>query len=517
MRNRFKWKVSSALSVVLLMLPVSYVANADTVQVRNVPKTHYLEAKSENVRWGNIGKGDPVLTVNSGDIVTVEAFTHHSGDDYERMIKGDAGAEDIFHWSETEKHEADRRPGVHIMTGPIAVEGAEPGDVLEVKILDMKLRPSGNGEYAGKTYGSNVAANWGLLYGEMEETPNTREVVTIYEMETKGGNDYAKALYSYRWTPQTDPSGTVHPTIDYPGVIVDHSTVEENHDVLKGIHVPVRLHFGTMSVAPKEADVVDSVPPSYYGGNIDDWRVTEGATMYYPVSVPGALLSVGDPHAGQGDSELNGTAIETSVTGDIQLILHKKAELVNKLKALNFPLLENENEWVVHGFSYANHLAELGKDAQTEIFKQSSLDKAMKDAANKTKSFLMRGMDLTEDEAYSLMSVSTDFGITQVVDGNWGIHGIINKKIFGEKEQKRALLRNSFEQFGADIGWDPATKMITIQYNGNILSAKIGATTATFNEEPIKLTAPIQLNDQKLAEVSEYFVTFYRAKLSKTE
>jgi acetamidase/formamidase len=272
-----------------------------------------------------------------------------------------------------------------------------------------------------------------------------------------------------------------------------------------------------MSVAPKEADVVDSVPPSYYGGNIDDWRVTEGATMYYPVSVPGALLSVGDPHAGQGDSELNGTAIETSVTGDIQLILHKKAALDNKLKALNFPLLENENEWVVHGFSYANHLAELGENAQTDIFKQSSLDKAMKDAANKTKSFLMRGMDLTEDEAYSLMSVSTDFGITQVVDGNWGIHGIINKKIFGEKEQKRTLLRNSFEQFGADIGWEPATKTITIQYNGNTLSAKIGATTATFNEETIKLTAPIQLNDQKSAEVSEYFVTFFQAKLSKTK
>ncbi|UPK46582.1 acetamidase/formamidase family protein [Paenibacillus pabuli] len=517
MEKQLKRKVSAALSAILLMNPVCYVANADTIRIGNIPKTHYLEANSENVRWGNIGKGDPVLTVNSGDIVTVEAVTHHSGDDYERMIKGDIGVEDIFHWSETEKHKADRGPGVHIMTGPIAVEGAEPGDVLEVKILDMKLRPNGNGEYAGKTYGSNVAANWGLLYGEMEEAPSTREVVTIYEMQTKGGNDYAKALYNYRWTPQTDPDGMVHPTIDYPGVIVDHSTVDENHNVLKDVLVPVRLHFGTMSVAPKEADVVDSVPPSYYGGNIDDWRVTEGATMYYPVSVPGALLSVGDPHAGQGDSELNGTAIETSVTGDIQIILHKKAALGNKLKALNFPLLENENEWVVHGFSYANHLAELGEDAQTEIFKQSSLDKAMKDAANKTKSFLMRGMDLTEDEAYSLMSVTTDFGVTQVVDGNWGIHGIISKKIFGDKEQKGMSLRTSFEQFGADITWEPATKMITIQYNGNTLSAKIGATTATFNGKTIKLTAPIQLNEQKSAEVSDYFVTFYQAKLSKTE
>lgn len=516
MGNRLKWKVFAALSIGSLLIPGVNVINADIDQVSIKPKTHILKANSENVRWGNIGKGEAVLTVNSGDIVTVDAITHHSGDDYERMIKGDAGVEDIFHWTESEKTEADRGPGVHIMTGPIAVEGAEPGDVLEVKILDMKLRPNGNGEYAGKTYGSNVAANWGFLYGEMEEEPVTREVVTIYEMDSEGGTDYAKALYSYRWTPQTDPDGNVHPTIDYPGVVVDHTTVEENHNVLKDVRVPVRLHFGTMSVAPKEADIVDSVPPSYYGGNIDDWRVTEGATMYYPVSVPGALLSIGDPHAGQGDSELNGTAIETSVTGDVQIILHKKDKLDNKLKSLNFPLLENENEWVVHGFSYANHLEELGEDAQKEIFDKSSLDKAMKDAAHKTKAFLIRGMELTEDEAYSLMSVTTDFGVTQVVDGNWGVHAIIDKKLFGDAERSMTPLRSSFEQFGAKIEWEPNTKMVSILYNGNTLSAKIGETKAAFNGETVRLIAPIQLNAQKSAEVSEYFVDFYQAKLSKT-
>ncbi|MFS0869166.1 acetamidase/formamidase family protein [Paenibacillus xylanilyticus] len=517
MKIHLKWNVFVAFSIAVLMIPNSYVANANIVEGVSEPRTHVLKANSENIRWGNIGKGDAVLTVNSGDIVTVEAITHHSGDDYERMIQGDAGIEDIFHWNESEKTEADRGPGVHIMTGPIAVEGAEPGDILEVKILDMKLRPNGNGEYAGKTYGSNVAANWGYLYGEMEEEPVTREVVTIYEMDSDGGTDYAKALYSYRWTPQTDPDGNVHPTVDYPGVIVDHTTVKENHNVLKDVRVPVRLHFGTMSVAPKEADIVDSVPPSYYGGNIDDWRVTEGATMYYPVSVPGALLSIGDPHAGQGDSELNGTAIETSVTGDVQIILHKQDTLNNKLKELNFPLLENENEWVVHGFSYANYLAELGENAQKEIFNQSSLDKAMKDAAHKTKAFLMRGMQLTEDEAYSLMSVTTDFGVTQVVDGNWGVHAVIDKKLFGDAEREMTPLRSRFEQFGAQIEWEPATKMVSILYNDNKLSATIGETTATFNGETIKLIAPIRMNAQKSAEVSEYFADFYQAKLSKTK
>ena len=91
--------------------------------------------------------------------------------------------------------------------------------------------------------------------------------------------------------------------------------------------------------------------------------------MYYPVAVPGGLLSVGDPHASQGDSELCGTAIECSLTGTFQLILHKKATLAGTpLAALNYPLLETQDEWVVHGFSYANYLAELGPKAQSEIY-----------------------------------------------------------------------------------------------------------------------------------------------------
>lgn len=509
-------KTSVALSMLFIMNSAVGVMYADTSGVGNKPKTHVLKANSDTIRWGNIGKGDPVLTVNSGDIVTVEAITHHSGDDYDRMIKGDAGVEDIFHWIEGEKNEALRGPGVHIMTGPITVEGAEPGDVLEVKILDMKLRPNGNEEYAGKTYGVNAAANWGYLYGDMVEAPETREVVTIYEMDTEGGTDYATALYNYKWTEQTDPDGQVHPTIDYPGVIVDHNTIEKNFDVLKGVKIPVRLHFGTMGVAPKEADIVDSVPPSYNGGNIDDWRITEGATMYYPVSVPGALLSIGDPHAGQGDSEINGTAIETSVTGDIQVILHKKSSLNKKLRLLDFPLLENENEWVVHGFSYANYLEELGPNAQKEIFNNSSIDKAMKDAAYKTREFLMTGMDLNEDEAYSLMSVSTDFGITQVVDGNWGVHALIDKGQFGDPERKPVGLRSSFESFGVKVGWKAASKTVTFSYNGNVLEMKVGSTTGIYNGEIVKLIAPINIVNEKV-EVSEYFANFYKAKLAKTE
>jgi acetamidase/formamidase len=122
-----------------------------------------------------------------------------------------------------------------------------------------------------------------------------------------------------------------------------------------------------MGLAPKEADIVDSIPPSYFGGNIDNWRIGKGATMYYPVAVEGGLFSVGDSHAAQGDSEICGTAIEMSLTGTFQLLLHKKDKLTGSLAALNYPLLETQDEWVLHGFSFANYLEELGTKSPPSI------------------------------------------------------------------------------------------------------------------------------------------------------
>jgi acetamidase/formamidase len=157
--------------------------------------------------------------------------------------------------------------------------------------------------------------------------------------------------------------------------------------------------------------------------------------MYYPIAVEGALLSAGDPHAAQGDSELAGTAIETSLTGLVQITLHEADSLAGTpLEAVDFPLLETEGEWVVHGFSYANYLDALGESAQQDIYGKSSIDGAMRDAFRKMRQFLMTTYGLTEDEAISLMSVAADFGVTQVVDGNWGVHGIIEKRMFAGDE-----------------------------------------------------------------------------------
>jgi acetamidase/formamidase len=413
---------------------------------------HHLPATSETVHWGYFSKKlKPQVEIDPGDFVTIEALTHHAGDDWDRMIKGDPGAESVYLWTKDKKgvnrrgagpenaslfgRGAGEGLGVHICTGPVFVRGAQPGDVIELRIIDVAPRPCANPSHPGKAFGSNAAAWWGFHYKDLLTEPKPREVITIYEVDATGERNWAKAVYNFQWTPQTDPFGVVHKTIDYPGVPVDHATVKENHGILKGVRIPIRPHFGVIGLAPKEADIVDSIPPSYTGGNIDNWRIGKGATMYYPVAVEGALLSVGDPHASQGDSELCGTAIECSLTGTFQVVLHKKADLAGTaLEALDYPMLETQNEWLVHGFSYANYLAELGADAQSDIYKKSSVDLALRDAFRKMRHFLMTTKKLSEDEAISLMTIAVDFGITQVVDGNWGVHAVIRKDLFSGVE-----------------------------------------------------------------------------------
>jgi acetamidase/formamidase len=409
-------------------------------------KHYLLPVSPKTVHWGYFSKAvAPALTVKSGDRVTIETLTHHAGDDYERMIAGDPGAESVFRWTREHKAVARRGAGpaegpfqrgageglgVHLLTVPVAVENGEPGDILEVSIIDVRPRPSCHASHAGRCFGSNVAANWGFHYHDLIEEPKPREVVTIFELDTSG-EPFARAVYNYVWTPQIDPDGIVHATIDYPGVPVNHQLVRRRENILQNVRVPARLHFGTMGLAPSESDFVSSIPPSYTGGNIDDWRIGKGARMYYPVAVDGAFFSVGDPHAAQGDSELGGTAIETSLTGDFEFILHKKSDLGGTpLEGLSHPMLETGQQWSVYGFTFANYLAALGEGAQTDIVNHSSLDKAMRDAFRKLRRFLMIVHKLSEDEAIALMSVAADFGVTQVVDANWGVHGSIRKNVF---------------------------------------------------------------------------------------
>lgn len=405
-------------------------------------KYHHLRVAASTVHWGYFSSAlIPVLEIGSGDTVEVETLTQHASDDPNLMIVGDSAAEDVFHWTK-ERKAVDRRGagpidasvfgrgagegfGVHICTGPIYIRDAEPGDVIEVQIEDMFPRPSCSPGNEGRFFGSNVAAWWGYHYNELIEPIQPREIVTIYEIFPEDG--CAEALYSYRWSPQVDPYGVLHRTYDYPGVPVDKSLVEINNPVLRNIRIPIRPHFGVIALAPRETDFIDSVPPAYFGGNLDNWRLGKGSSVYLPVSAHGGLLSIGDPHAAQGDGELSGTAIECSMTGRFRIVLHKKNR---SFLDLTYPLIETPDEWVLTGFSHPDYLAEFGMKGQGEVYAKSSLDLAMKDAFRKMRRFLMGNHNLSEDEAISLMSAAVDFGVTQVVDGNWGVHAIVRKSLF---------------------------------------------------------------------------------------
>lgn len=406
---------------------------------------HHLPANSDTVHWGYLSRTlPPALRIKSGEVVTVETLTQHAGDDWDRMVEGDAGAQSVFEWT-SERKAVDRRGagpmdasvfgrgagegfGVHICTGPIHVEGAEPGDYLEIEILDIRPRASGNPNHAGKAFASNVSAWWGYQYKDMIVGGDLHETVTIFEIDVDAPA-VARPLYSYRWTPQTDPSGVVHQTLDYPGVRVDHASVRKQEGVLSGVEVPARMHFGFVGVAPREADFVDTIPPGPFGGNMDNWRAGKGAKLYLPVQVEGALLSVGDGHFAQSDGEINGTGLECSLNGDLRITLHKARAEPAFLRGLKGPVIETEDLWVIQSFSYSNYLRELGTSAQSEVYRRSTVDLALRNAFRQTRRFLMDGFNFSEDEALTLMSLAADFGITQVADGNFGAHALIRKSL----------------------------------------------------------------------------------------
>jgi len=198
------------------------------------------------------------------------------------------------------------------------------------------------------------------------------------------------------------------------------------------------MHVGCMGLAPKSHDSVDSIPPMPTGGNLDNKRIGVGTTMYYPVEVAGALLSMGDAHAAQGDGEIDGTAIETSITGTFKITLIKKTDADKPawFPILDFPLGETADTFIVHGFTETDYL-ETYKDSPGDIYGApglpgGALQPAMMNAYTQTRKFMMATYNISQAESDTIMTQGVDFGITQLVDGNWGVHGVIPKVIFEE-------------------------------------------------------------------------------------
>lgn len=335
---------------------------------------HELRATPATCFWGFFDAAlPPVLSVRSGDLVRIETLTHQAGDAPDLMM--DEGVEAVYRAIPMKS----RGPGVHIMTGPIHVAGAEVGDTLEVRVLSMAPR---------LPYGTNIAAWWGHLYDAFG-----KERITIYRIDAPSGLARAAFAFDYTTTPRYDE----------PGIVVPPDA-KARQAALTNVVVPLRPHFGVGGVAPREPGRINSIPPGEFGGNIDNWRFGPGAAMYYPVLRPGALCYLGDPHMAEGDAELSGTAIEASANALVQLTLHKGLRFKG-------PLLETPTHWIAHGFD-------------------EDLNLAMKGAAHALLAFLVEHKGLSRDDAYSLISVAADFGVTQVVDQRQGVHGMIAKNLF---------------------------------------------------------------------------------------
>jgi len=336
-----------------------------------MPTLHTLAATPQSVHWGYFDCSlRPVLTVRSGDIVQLETVTHAAGQAPDLLMDG--GVRRLYREVE------DRGPGPHIMTGPIWVEGAVPGDTLEVRVLDLQSR---------LPYGSNLATRAGLLYEHFQR----RQRVTVFGFDAE--TTLARPLFAYPFPDRVAGPGA----IIEPGMAPRVSSLE-------GVAVPLRPHLGTAGVGPDEPGRHSSVPPSRWGGNIDNWRFSSGTAMFYPVLVPGALFSAGDPHMAQGDGEISGTAIEASLNATLQFFIHKDFPLRTQL-------LSTHTHWMVHSYN-------------------EDLNQAMRGAALEMLDFLTTHKRLSAEDAYALMSVAADFTVTQVVDRRQGIHAALPKRVF---------------------------------------------------------------------------------------
>ncbi len=314
---------------------------------------HTLLAKPDTVAWGYYsGLAKPALTVKSGDTVTMQTLS--TCGPRERLLKGGVKAEDIPAYTDAIYNEVkDKGPGGHILTGPVAIEEAEPGDVLEVQILKVDID-------------ANFACNgFGLHRGFLPmEFPYSRSRIIPL--------DRAKMIGHFA----------------------------------PGIDIPLHPFFGSMGVAPAGGKI-DSAPPFAHAGNMDNKELVAGTTLYIPVAAKGALFEAGDGHAGQGNGEVDITALETYLTGTFKFIVHKK-------QALNWPRAETPDYYITMGFS-------------------PDLKEATEHALRDMIDFLVETKHMTRDDAYMLASVAVDLDITQLVDGNVGVHAMCPKKIFTTK------------------------------------------------------------------------------------
>lgn len=310
---------------------------------------HVLNPSPTTVAWGNYwSEAAPALHIRSGDWVRVHTLITSTPD---RLEGAGISSDQVEKELRDVQAVKDRGPGGHVLTGPVYIEEAEPGDVLEVRVRSIEL---------AIPYGYNAIGQSGFLSDEIFDRK-----MRIIRLDLKKMTGY----------------------------------------FAEGIEIPLHPFFGSMGVAPpKEAGRWNSAPPWIHGGNLDNKELVAGSQLFLPVHVKGALFEIGDGHAAQGNGEVDITAIETSLKGTLQFIVHKGRKLL-------WPRAET-----------ATHIITMGCDRD--------LNAATHIAVREMIRYLMEEKKLSQADAYMLCSMAADVNITQLVDGNVGVHTMLPKAIF---------------------------------------------------------------------------------------
>ncbi|HWW18790.1 MAG TPA: acetamidase/formamidase family protein [Candidatus Saccharimonadales bacterium] len=320
-------------------------------QQTSVPATHSLKPTPKTIAWGYYDASTPpVLRVKSGDTVEIQTLITSSP---KRLEEAGVPPEQVEQsLRDITKEVTNKGPGGHILTGPIYIEDAQPGDVLEVRIVAVRLA---------------------IPYAYNGFAP---------------GRGFLPEDYPY-------PKMKIIP-LDEKRMMARFAP---------GIEIPLHPFFGSMGVAPPETTgKFSSNPPWIHAGNLDNKDLVAGTTLYIPVHAPGALFEVGDGHAGQGNGEVDITAMETSLIGTFQFVVRKDMHL-------HWPRAETPTHFITMGL-------------------HEDLNEATKLAVREMIDYLMTEKHLSRDDAYMLSSVTADLSITELVDGNKGVHMAIPKAIF---------------------------------------------------------------------------------------
>jgi len=333
--------LSCLFALIGVLLAVAVPARAETYELKLTPA---------NVHWGYYdARLKPVLKIASGDTVRIETMVAGGLERLEMAGVPDAEIPDSL--KQVENAVTDRGPGAHPLTGPIYVEGAEPGDIIEIRMMGFEfLHPYG---VTGFRPGTGTLPD-DFPYARFKRVP----------IDARAG------------TAQFGP----------------------------GITLRLAPFWGSIGVAPPLLiRRLSSGPPGAHAGNLDNKELVAGSSLYLPVHVPGALISIGDGHALQGDGEVTITALETSLRGTVQIF-------VRKGKQIRWPRAETPTHYIAMGL-------------------HPDLNEAARIATREMIDFLVSEKGMSRDEAYILCSLAVDLRVTQLVDDTKGIHAMLPKSV----------------------------------------------------------------------------------------